>query len=129
MRILTAVAIFLFAVTGVAPVSGADLVSQQSVEFARFGQRAQPIVIYDYEPGVIVRAYWRAPWRNRHYFPATGNKPEIGREEDFSPVEPPVPAENFFRRWSTSALINRTLSGVEPDVQQYEQPPRVPLQK
>ena len=27
---------------------------------------------YDDQPGVVVRAYWEAPWRYRHYFPATG---------------------------------------------------------
>ena len=73
------------------------------------GKRAAPLVIYDYQPGVIVRAYWLKPWRNRHYFPTTGTVPEVGRLEDLSAErETPEPAESFFREWSASSLINHT---------------------
>jgi hypothetical protein len=75
-------------------------------------RRENPLVVYDYEPGVVVRAYWIAPWRNRHYFPTTGNAPELGRLEDLSaPRETPEQAENFQRNWSTSSeFANEDLS-------------------
>lgn len=70
------------------------------------GARVAPLVITDYQPGVVVRAYWIAPWRHRHYFPATGEAPEVGRDEDLSPVRvPPDPAESFERHWSTSSAF------------------------
>jgi hypothetical protein len=27
------------------------------------------VVIYDDDPGVVVRRWWLPPWRNRHYYP------------------------------------------------------------
>ena len=41
-----------------------------------FGARIEPVIVYDFEPGVIVRSYWYAPWQNRHYFPKTGRRPK-----------------------------------------------------
>jgi hypothetical protein len=69
-------------------------------------RRSHPIVVYDYEPGVHVRAYWTAPWRNRRYFPTTGEKPELGRDEDLTaPRDISEPAQNFYRSWSTSSAF------------------------
>ena len=45
--------------------------------------------LYDDQPGVVVRAYWCAPWRYHHYFPATGILPRIGRYENLSAVSRP----------------------------------------
>ena len=104
MRVLFALAAI---VLGVASASAADLDFSRGYrgDYAASGARAQPIVIYDYHPGVIVRAYWRAPWRNRHYYPTTGEKPEIGRDEDLSaPSNVSASPESFERSWSTCAI-------------------------
>jgi hypothetical protein len=70
------------------------------------GQRIGPIVIYDSQPGVVVRAYWQRPWRNRHYFPRTGKRPKIGRAENLSAPRPHYQmAESYYRAWSTNALF------------------------
>jgi hypothetical protein len=75
---------------------------------AAFGVRTGAIVVYDYEPGVAVRAYWIAPWRNRRYFPTDSEVPEIGRDEDLADRgDMPQPAEAFERSWSTSAAFKR----------------------
>ena len=67
--------------------------------------RAGQYYIYDDEPGVYVRAYWAAPWQNRHYFPFTGKKPKVGRHERLSAKRPaPKPAESYYRAWSTVSL-------------------------
>jgi hypothetical protein len=70
------------------------------------GERAGPIVIYDYQPGVVVRAYWQSPWRNRHYYPRTGKRPKAGRAENLSAPRPHYQmAESYYRAWSTNALF------------------------
>ncbi len=74
------------------------------------GQRTGQLVVYDYQPGVVARAYWQAPWRHRHYFPRTGEKPEIGRDEDLSaPSGPYKPAKTFKRYWSTTSNFDLEL--------------------
>lgn len=109
MRALAALATSVAAVLATLPTApAADLPRGVSKHYSAFGQRAAPLVIYQYEPGVAVRAYWLPPWRSRRYFPATGEMPEIGRDEDLSDRgEAPVPAENFERSWSTSAAFLR----------------------
>jgi len=99
-------------------------------EFAVVGTRAAPLVIYDYQPGVVVRAYWLKPWRNRHYFPTTGTVTEVGRLEDMSVArEKPEPAESFFREWSTSSLIDNTLDTIDAPLpgnsDRMDMPPRM----
>lgn len=98
MRLL--VAILAFAIAG---ITAADAEGLRLV--APIGVRVAPLVIYDYQPGIVVRAYWRAPWRHRHYYPTTGEKPEVGREEDLAPGTAPEPAESFQRSWSTSSAF------------------------
>jgi hypothetical protein len=72
------------------------------------GVRTGPIIIYDYRPGIVVRAYWLPPWRHRHYFPHGVREPRIGRLEDVSAVaRPPEPAEGFYRSWSTTSAVVR----------------------
>jgi hypothetical protein len=63
--------------------------------------RAEQIVFYDYDEGVVVRPYWLAPWRNVHFFPTNGDTPRIGRRESFRNIPKPVRAENFYRSWSS----------------------------
>ena len=46
-----------------------------------YSPRIEPLIVWDYQPGVIVRTYWWSPWQNRHYFPKTGKRPKVGRLE------------------------------------------------
>ena len=101
MRTLSAVALVMIASTMSA--RAADFGGDAS-DYVVYGQRAGQIYVYDYEPGVRVRAYWASPWRNRRYFPTTGTIPESGRDEDLNaPRERYKPAENFYREWRTSS--------------------------
>ena len=61
--------------------SAADLANGGYGTYAPFVSRMEPVIVYDYEPGVIVRCYWCPPWQNRHYFPRTGKRPKVGRRE------------------------------------------------
>src|SRR5262245_53841021 len=65
--------------------------------------RIEPIIVYDFEPGVIVRSYWYPPWRNRHYFPRTGKRPRVGRLE-ILPKHRISKPEEYFRFWSASSF-------------------------
>jgi len=116
MRVLFALLLMTVAVAGLAPASAADLVEPPSEggwtdgftsgRAGLYGVRAAPVALYDYEPGVIVRSYWASPWRHRHYFPADGKIPAMGRLENLSAVGPaPRRAETFHRAWSTTALF------------------------
>lgn len=76
------------------------------LHYSAIGRRVAPLVVYDYEPGVVVRAYWIAPWRNRHYFPSTGEVPASGRDEDLSAnAAPPEPAETYAREWTNPPAV------------------------
>lgn len=106
MRVVLALALPILGVAGLSAASAADLPVTRSPYTTGYvgGVRAASIVIYDDEPGVYVRAYWRAPWRNRHYFPLTGQRPKVGRHERLSAVRPvPKPAASFYREWSASS--------------------------
>jgi hypothetical protein len=72
--------------------------------YAPYGGRIEPMIVYDYEPGVIVRSYWWAPWQNRHYFPKTGKRPKVGRLERMPPQKSSK-AEDYFRVWSISSVF------------------------
>ena len=65
--------------------------------FAPAGQ----IVEWDFEPGVVVRAYWLPPYANRHYFPSSGEAPRLGRRENLESSVKPEPAKSFYREWSS----------------------------
>ena len=97
--------ILLAGLLGITAAQAADLPPvPEGGAYVSLGHRVAPLVVYDYEPGVVVRAYWRAPWGGRHYFPASGEAPVIGRDEDLSPSRvPPEPAESYSRLWSTSS--------------------------
>lgn len=70
-----------------------------------YGVPGGQIVIWDAEPGVVTRAYWLSPWRNRRYFPSSGEAPEIGRDEDLTKRDVPEPAPTYRRYWSTSSAF------------------------
>ncbi len=103
MRVLITIVILVFGVTS---AGAADLrlggrphggyVSHYSV----IGEPATPIIIYDYDPGVVVRAYWLPPWRNRHYFP-------FGRDKIVKThaVGRPRPAQSYWRYWSNNGAF------------------------
>lgn len=65
--------------------------------FAPAGQ----IVEWDFEPGVVVRAYWLPPYAGRHYFPSSGAPPQLGRKENLESSVKPEPARSFYREWSS----------------------------
>jgi hypothetical protein len=72
--------------------------------YAPYGARIEPLIVYDYQPGVIVRSYWWAPWQNRHYFPKTGKRPKVGRLEHLASRKS-APPEDYFRFWSVSSVF------------------------
>jgi hypothetical protein len=105
MRALIAIVILAFGVAGATGAGAAGLrigggprghyVTQYSV----IGEPATPIIVYDYDPGVVVRAYWLPPWRGRHYFPFGRDKvvkKHAGR---------PRPAQSFWRYWSNDGAF------------------------
>jgi hypothetical protein len=108
MRICGLMAGLVVGLAGTAGAMAADLAVRPQgafgLHYSALGDRVEPFVIYDYEPGIVVRAYWLPPWRNRHYFP-TGGKVRLGRLERVSAARRLPPAETFYRSWSTSAFI------------------------
>lgn len=92
---------------GLSAVQAADLPSSAhrdiGLYYSASGQRVEPLVIWDIEPGVATRPYWEEPWRNRHYFPATGRKPHYGRRENLHARRVAIePAEPFYRGWTNA---------------------------
>jgi hypothetical protein len=65
---------------------------------------AWPTVEYDFEPGVEFRAYWLRPWAGRHYFPAGGAAPVVGRKEVLGPTPVSNGKQNFHRQWSSAPI-------------------------
>ena len=94
----------VLSVVGALAANAADLSGGQNVGVSgyTYAFRAEPVIIYDYQPGVIVRTYWDVPWNNRHYFPKTGHRPKSGRLEHF-PKRRVSKAEDYFRVWATSS--------------------------
>jgi len=95
----------VFGIAGALAANAADLSGGQNVSssgYTAYAYRAEPVIIYDYQPGVIVRTYWDVPWNNRHYFPKTGHRPKSGRLEHI-PKHRVSQAEDFFRVWATSS--------------------------
>lgn len=133
MRVVLIVALFVF---GVAAANAADLVrgGRDYSHHRPHGKHATAIVVYDWQPGVFMRAYWRKPWRNRHYFPTTGTAPEQGRDEDLTaPRERPEPADDFRRSWTTTsvfaeddALRPRLMPAQDPRAEDMPQLPQLP---
>ncbi len=69
---------------GLSAVQAADLPSSGEHDAGLYssasGQRIEPLVVWDDQPGIVTRAYWKRPWDNRHYFSVTGQTPS-GRGE------------------------------------------------
>ncbi len=111
MRALTAIAVLIAGLAGIAAARAADLPDDHAprnvfTHRVPHGHRVGPIVVYDFQPGVVVRAYWLSPWRHRHYFPF-GAKDEV--ETSSGEEGPPQPAESFERSWSTCDICGREL--------------------
>jgi hypothetical protein len=104
MRVLIAVAVIAHGIAGINAASAADISIDRSASDTRYsavGQRAEQFVIYDDQPGVFVRAYWLAPWRHRHYFPATGHRPPAsGRGSGVTKIFRPSAARRSRRKRS-----------------------------
>lgn len=84
-RAVIATVAVAFGLYGVAPAGAADLVSAPG--------------------GVVVRPNWRAPWHGRHYFPATGRRPKVGRDENLSAHRAPLRrAASYERHWWVSSV-------------------------
>jgi hypothetical protein len=102
---------------GLSAVQAADLPSTSGRDAGLYysvsGQRIEPMVVWDVQPGVVTRAYWQQPWRNRHYFPATGHKPRYGRHESSRPRVASMPAEPFYRGWTNAEPRSEPLPSPE----------------
>jgi hypothetical protein len=96
MRVLLAIAV---SALGTVAAAAADLPLAYPPAYSAYGEPAVPLVIYDYEPGTVLRAYWLPPWRNRHYFPMAREVPHKARIS-----VRPRPAQPFSRYWSTPPL-------------------------
>jgi len=94
-------------VTSATVANAADVRTGPSgyVGYQEYGLRTEPVIIYDYEPGVIVRTYWEPPWRNHHYFPSTGRRPKVGRLEHISP-RGVSKNEDYYRYWWASSIFS-----------------------
>ena len=66
--------------------------------------RIEPLIVYDYQPGVITRTYWLPPFENRHYFPKTGKRPKVGRHEHKT-AGGHATAQDYFRSWGVSSVF------------------------
>ena len=100
MRALIAIAIMTL---GIGAAGAADLAAARGGRFVTHyqpvGRPAGQVVLYDWEPGVVVRPYWLPPWRDRHYFP-------FGRDRVVrTPWKAPRPAKSFHRYWSVSSAF------------------------
>ena len=120
MRALMIIAVLVVGFTTGAPARAADPPDRADVFTTRVphGHRVGPIVVYDFQPGVVVRAYWSSPWRHRHYFPFGAKQDADASPRDESP---PQPAESFERSWSTCNMCGREL----PPLRDREPPLRV----
>jgi hypothetical protein len=105
MRAFLAIAVLILSFAGVTAAGAVDAPRDVFTHNVPHGQRVGPIVIYEFQPGVVVRAYWLSPWRNRHYFPFAAAKPNLTPPDD----GPPKPAEDFERSWSTPHSSIRAL--------------------
>jgi len=107
----------------VAAASAADISAGLNVNgnlYSPAVARIGPVIVFDYEPGVIVRRYWLPPWRNHHYFPRTGKRPKIGRRE-ILPKHRMSKSEEYFRFWSASSFPDSPGSYAMPPASDSEQ--------
>ncbi len=106
MRLLVAIAFLAF---GTAAASAADAHAVRAghgrfvAHYYPVGRPAGQIFLYDWEPGVVVRAYWLPPWRGHHYFPFGRDRFDVHRAS--AHWVRPRPAQDFFRIWSSSSVF------------------------
>jgi hypothetical protein len=110
VRALLAIAGFAAWLAGFAAGAEATELPVHRVGYGGFtynaiGRHAGQVWILDDQPGVVVRAYWLAPWQGRHYYPVTGKRPRVGRLERISATRHYKPAESYYRYWSTSSAV------------------------
>lgn len=135
MRVLFAALFVVLGIAGAGAAYAADLpagrLGDNISSYGVGGYRAEPLVIFDDQPGVGMRAYWLAPWRGHHYFPTAGRQPKIGRAENLSAVSRHLPeAQTFYRLWSTSEasyVSEPPRHRVQPRYADPELPPEAPL--
>ncbi|MGC2055744.1 MAG: hypothetical protein WA665_19830 [Pseudolabrys sp.] len=98
----------LLGIVAASAADAADLANGGGYEtYSPFVSRIEPVIIYDFEPGVIARCYWCPLWQNLHYFPRTGKRPKVGRRE----VLPTRRMQKeFYRCWSVSSVFAPQLS-------------------
>jgi hypothetical protein len=90
-------------VAGLAAAPAADLSLGTATHYAPLGWPAPPLLLYAWEPGVTMRAYWLPPWRDRHYFPHSKRMPRLGRREHLSARGRWLrPAPSYLRSWSNA---------------------------
>lgn len=104
MRVLAVIAILALsaAAAGAADLHGAGG-GHFVAHYDPIGRPAGQLFTYDWEPGVVVRAYWLRPWRDHHYFPYGRDRWDIRRVRSH-PVRP-QPAEPFYRFWGASSVF------------------------
>jgi hypothetical protein len=114
---LSRLTVLIFSLGGIVTAHAADaVVVPAGPAQGYYVERAVPFQIYDYEPGIYLRAYWSEPWANRRYFPITGKRPKLGRDENLSAVRKlSPPAKTFYREWSTSQMADEILVPVAAD--------------
>jgi hypothetical protein len=141
MRVLIAIVsialgIVALGIASVTAATAADLPVVSGYSAIGVGQRSEPLVVYADQPGVYVRAYWQTPWHNHHYYPATGERPDIGRDEDLSaPSKPSKSPATFRRSWSNASafpverprLVARDRAGEPPSEPSQSEPYLPPL--
>jgi hypothetical protein len=98
MRVVLASVMIAAAALSSAPAPAADLGGGAGTWAGAV--HAGPYVSYDFEPGIVVRAYWLTPWAGRHYFPSGGKLPVVGRREEATPA-PVSDKRSFHREWSS----------------------------
>jgi hypothetical protein len=133
VRSLMAIAGFAGWLAGFAAVAEATELPVHRVGYGGFtynavGRHAAPVWVLDDQPGVVVRAYWLAPWQGRHYYPVTGNRPRVGRLEKISATRHYKPAASYYRYWSTSSAVLPELPrgprpAVDGEATRYVEPP------
>ena len=76
------------------------------------------VVIYDDEPGVVVRRWWLPPWRNRHYYPhgrtSLKRRSSVSRKRHRAARAELRPAPHYMHYWTNPQAGAAPL--IEPDV-------------
>jgi len=129
MRALMIIAVLVAGFSAGGPARAADPPADRADVFTHrvpHGHRVGPIVIYDFQPGIVVRAYWASPWRHRHYFPFRAKQDADNAPHD---AGPPQPAESFERSWSTCNMCDRELPALRARDEAPEESSPMPQSK